>query len=160
MIKDNLQNLIFEAMKSKDEVRLSTLKMLSSALNYERIAKMHELTEEEELVVVAREAKKRKEAIDAYGAAKGKSTNSSISMEDRIAREQKELNSLEEFLPEQLSDEDLDKIVTEAISQMNVSTIAEMGKVIGAVKSKVGATADGARIAQIVKSKLTRLLND
>lgn len=155
MIKDNLQSLIFEAMKSKDEIRLSTLKMLSSALNYERIAKMHELTAEEELVVVAREVKKRKEAIDAYGLAKGKATNSAVSMEDRIAKEEKELEVLEEFLPKQLTDEDLEKIITETILRMNVTTIAEMGKVIGSVKSKVGATADGARIAQVVKSKLT-----
>lgn len=70
MIADTITQKIGEALKAHDEIRLSTLRMLSSALNYEFIAKQHKLSEEEELVVVRREAKKRKEAIEAYEKAK------------------------------------------------------------------------------------------
>ena len=66
MIADSIGKQIQEAMKAHDEIRLSTLRMLLSALNYEKIAKQHELSSDEEITVVQREAKKRKDAIDAY----------------------------------------------------------------------------------------------
>ena len=66
MIADTITQKIGEVMKAKDEIRLSTLRMLSSALNYEKIDKQHTLSEEEELEVVRREAKKRRDAIEAY----------------------------------------------------------------------------------------------
>ena len=66
MISDTITQKIAEAMKKRDEIRLSTLRLLSSALNYEKIAKQHDLSEEEELGVVRREAKKRKDAVEAY----------------------------------------------------------------------------------------------
>lgn len=90
MISDTISQKIAEAMKARDEIRLSTLRLLSSALNYERIAKQHELSEEEELQVVRKEAKKRKDAIEAYKKAEAF---------DRADKESKELVILEEFLP-------------------------------------------------------------
>src|SRR5690554_5743332 len=102
MITQSLQKQIADAMKSRDEIRLSTLRLLISALNYEKIAKQHELSEEEELAVVAREAKKRKDAIEAYEKAGAK---------DRAEKEKKELEVLQEFLPEQLSDSQLEEMV-------------------------------------------------
>jgi uncharacterized protein YqeY len=146
MIVDTINQKIAEALKAKDEIRLSTLRLLSSALNYEFIAKQHKLSQEEELVVVGREAKRRKDAIEAYekaGAA------------DRAEREKKELAILEEYLPEQMSDEELVKVVEEAIAQTGAKAISDMGKVMGAVMAKVQGRADGGRVSLLVKTKLS-----
>jgi uncharacterized protein YqeY len=133
-------------MKAKDEVRLATLKLLSSELHNEWIAKQHNLSEEEELVVVRREVKKRKDAVDSY---------EKVGRPDRAETEKAEMAILEEFLPAQMSDEELNQLISESINQLSVTGMAEMGKVIGAVKAKAVARADGARIANMVKEKLS-----
>lgn len=132
-------------MKARDEIRLSTLRLLSSALNYEFIAKQHVLSEEEELSVVRREAKKRKEAIEAYEKAGAL---------ERAEKEKKEMAILEEYLPAQISDEELVKIVDAAIEEIGRAAMADMGKVMGVVMSKVGGAADGGRVSKMVSEKL------
>lgn len=146
MITDTITQKIGEALKAHDEIRLSTLRLLSSALNYEFIAKQHKLSEDEELVVVRREAKKRKEAIEAYERAGYK---------DRAEKEAKELSILQEYLPPEVSDEELNQLVVESINQIGAKTIADLGKVIGLVKAKTKGAADGAVIANMVRSKLS-----
>jgi len=157
MITDTITKQIGEAMKAHDEVRLSTLRMLSSALNYEFIAKQHKLSAEEELVAVRREAKKRKDAIEALRQAQGKLTTSGSDMSDRIKKEQGELKILEEYLPKQMADKELEKLVDRVIADMGLprEASAEWGKVIGAVMAKAKGQADGARVAALVKEKLT-----
>lgn len=165
MIRDTITQKIADALKAHDEIRLSTLRMLSSAFNYEKIAKQHELSEDEELNVVKKEAKKRTDAIDALKAAQGKQTTASPQeISDRIVKEQTELSILKEYLPEEMNDEELSKLVNEAIDEYkkdlpadatHQSLQAGMGKVIGAVKAKAGMRADGAKIAALVKSKLS-----
>lgn len=144
MIADKLQQMIGEALKAHDEVRLSTLRLLSSAFNYEFIAKQHKLDELEEMAVIQKEAKKRKEAIEAYKKA---------GATDRAEKEAQELKVLQEFLPPEISDEQLAKLVEETIKTVGVKSIADMGKVIGAVKGKAP-SADGAKIVELVKAKL------
>jgi len=145
MIVQSINQKIQEAMKARDDIRVSTLRLLSSAFNYDRIAKQHELTEEEELAVVRREAKKRVEAIEAYEKAK---------VQEKADREKKELTILEEFLPQQMGDEELTKVVDEAISLVGASSIADMGKVMGEVMGKTAGRADGGRVSQLVKKRL------
>jgi len=145
MIADTITQKIGEALKAKQEIRLSTLRLLSSALNYEFIAKQHKLDEQEEIVVVRKEAKKRKEAIEAYEKA---------GATDRAQKEQKELEILQEFLPPEMSEEELEKIVTETILKTNASSISDMGKVIGIVMGKVKGTVEGSRVSLLVKEKL------
>jgi len=155
MIADTITQKIGEALKSHDEIRLSTLRMLSSAFNYEKIAKQHELTEEEELVVVRKEAKKRKDALEALSSAQGKlSTSSPEHLVERIAQEEQELAILKEYLPVEMSDEELQKFVDEAIKEMGAVGLKEMGKVIAGVMAKAKGKADGGRVAQLVKDKL------
>ena len=144
MITPSLQEKIGVAMKAHDEVRVSTLRLLLSAFNHEQIAKQHELTEEEELAVIRREAKKRKEAIEMY---------KNAGAVDRAAKEAAELEILGEYLPPDMSDEELVKLVADAIIQIKPSGMADMGKVIGLVKSRAP-DADGGKIAQLVKEKL------
>ena len=154
MITDTITQKIGEALKAHDEIRLSTLRLLSSAFNYEFIAKQHKLSEDEELVVVRKEAKKRKEAIEALRQAQGKRTSSGGDMSDRIKKEEVELKILQEYLPPEISDEELSKIIDEVINEMRPTSLVEMGKVIGAVKAKTGGNAEGSKIAGMVKSKL------
>lgn len=140
----SLQNMIGEAMKAHDEVRLSTLRLLSSAFNYERIEKQHDLSEEEELAVIRKQAKQRRDSIEAYKKAGD---------EDRAAREENELKILQEFLPPEMGDAELNTLIDEAIAHTGAKTIAEMGKVIGFVKGKAP-TVEGGKVADLVKQKL------
>lgn len=147
MIADNIQKLITDAMKARNEIELSTYRMLSSALNYEKIAKQHELSEEEELGVVRSEAKKRKDAIEAYEKA---------GQTDRAEKEKKELSYLEAFLPAQMSDSDLEKLVDEAIATSGANSVSDMGRVIGMVMAKAKGLADGSRVSGMVKARLSK----
>lgn len=145
MIAQDLQKMIGEAMKARDAVRLSTLRMLSSAFNYEKIEKQHDLTDEEELAVIRKQAKQRKDSIEAY-----KKAGSS----DRAASEEAELKILQEFLPPEMDEGELKKLVDEAVATTGAKSMADMGRVIGMVKSKAP-TAEGGKIAELVKSKLS-----
>ena len=107
MISEKVKKQIIEAMKAKDEIRLSTLKLLSSGLYNAQIKKREELSEEEELEVVRREAKQRKDAIEVYEKAGAK---------DRAEKEKIELQILQEYLPKNLSDVLFGKIVVAGIS--------------------------------------------
>ena len=152
MISDNIQEQIAQALKARDEVRLSTLRMLASALNYEKIDTQHELSGEEELVVVKREAKKRHDAIEALRQASGKSTSSDQTrMDEKLAREIKELKILQGYLPEQLGDEKIKALVDEAILAVG----KDFGKVMGTVMSRVKGRSDGNTVSKIVKEKLS-----
>lgn len=152
MIAQNLQKLIGDAMKAHDTVRLSTLKLLSSAFNYERIdkrslssdGKQHDLSDEEELVVIRKQAKQRKDSIDAYEKA-GRS--------DLAESEKAELTILQEFLPPEMGEEELNQLINDSINQLGAKTIADIGKVIGAVKAKAP-NVEGGKVAELVKSKL------
>jgi len=146
MITDTINSKIANALKAKDEIRLSTLRLLSSALNYEFIEKQHKLSEQEEIVVVRKEAKKRKEAIEAYRNAGAL---------DRAEKEEKELRILEEFLPPEMPEEELKKLIDEAISQTNASLISDMGKVIGMVMGKAQGKIEGSKVSELVKKRLT-----
>src|SRR3989338_3599138 len=139
MIANKLQAMIGEAMKAKDEVRVSTLRLLSSAFNYEKIERRHELTESEEEGVIRKEAKKRKDAVDIYKKA---------GVNDRAEKEQKELEILQELLPPEMGEEEIRKIVDEVMTPG-----MQIGQIIGAVKAKAP-SADGAKVAEIVRSKL------
>ena len=145
MILDTINKQIVEAMKAKDEIRLSTLKLLLSALHNAKIDKRGDLTEEEELEIVRREAKKRKDAIEAYKKA---------GATDRAEKEEKELAILQEFLPKELPDEEVSKLVDEAITTTSANSMQDMGKVIGAVMAKAKGRADGKKVAEMAKRKL------
>jgi hypothetical protein len=144
MIADKLQSMIGEAMKAHDEVRVSTLRLLSSAFNYEKIEKRHDLTEDEETNVIRKQVKQRKDSIEAYKKA---------GADDRADKEQKEIEILQVFLPPEMDEAEIVKLVDESIKELGASSMDDMGKVIGAVKAKAP-SADGGRIAELVRGKL------
>lgn len=145
MIWQNITKMIGDAMKAHDDVRLSTLRMLSSEFNYEKIRLQHELTELDEIAVIRKEVKKRKDAIEAYTKA---------GAVDRVELEGKELAILQEFLPPDISEEELVKIVDASIAEVGASSMADMGKVIALVKTKSPGV-EGGIVANLVKSKLS-----
>ena len=131
-------------MKAHDGVRLSTLRMLSSEFNYEKIRLQKELEESDEEKVIRKEVRKRKDAIEAFAKA---------GAVDRVELETKELNILQEFLPPGVSPEEVIKLIEDSIKEIDAKSIADMGKVIALVKSKSSGV-DGATVAQIVREKL------
>ncbi len=135
------------AMKAKDKERLSTIRMLKSALQTEQINKGDELTEEEELTVLAREKKQRVESLSEFKSAGRK---------DLIDKLDKEISIVDHYLPEQLSEDEIRKIVQDAIAQTQASSMKDMGKVMGALMPKTKGKADGALVSSIVKEELNK----
>ena len=164
MISETLKKQIVDAMKAKDEVRISTLKLLSAALTNAEIAKRakvgadpkaFKLTEGEELAVVQKEAKQRRDSIEAFRQAQGKLPGRSADIKERIEKEKKELEILQEYLPQELSEEKLTALIDEVISATGAENIKDMGRVIGQVMSKAKGGADGKKVAEMVKRKLS-----
>lgn len=145
MISDTINQKIADAMRARNDVALRTLRMLSSALNYERIAKQKDFSEKDEIVVVRREVKKRQEAIEAYKKA---------GAEVRASEEEKEMKFLQEFLPPEMPREELNRIVDEAIAQTGAKVISDMGRVMGIVIPKVSGRIDNGEVAALIKTKL------
>ena len=146
MLKDKLNADIKTALLSGDKARVEVLKSLKSAVQYEEVAlKVREagLSDEQTLSVFAREAKKRAESADMYQ--KG-------GQAERAQTELGEKAIIDEYLPKQLGDAELETVVAEVIAGLGDNP--QMGQVIGQVRAKVGQTADGARIAALVKQKL------
>lgn len=146
LINQEINTKIKEAMKARDKVRLSTLKMLSSALHNAEIDKGDELTSEEELSIVRKEAKKRGDAAESYKQA-GRG--------ELAKNEQAELDVLQDFLPAELSDDELEKIVKEAISNANAESVSDMGSVMALAMDKMAGRADGKRVSELVKQELS-----
>ena len=137
------------AMLARDTFKVGVLRDLKSAFLYEEVAKKKRdegLSSDEILTVIAREVKKRDDAIEIYASAGDK---------EREQKETDEREILATYLPEQMTDENLREIV-EGILSVGNFTIKDMGRVIGDIKKEVGATADGARIAAIVKEALSQ----
>ncbi|GAA2709484.1 MULTISPECIES: GatB/YqeY domain-containing protein [Streptomyces] len=149
-LKSRLQDDLTTAIKARDELRASTLRLTLSAIGYEETAgkQARELSDDEVLKVIVREAKKRKEAAEAFD--KGGRAESA-------ERERAEGEVLASYLPEQLSDEELDAIVAEAVAEAAAAGAEgpkAMGAVMKIVKPKVGDRAEGGRVAAAVKRHL------
>lgn len=146
MIKDQLQGKINEALKSGDALKTSTYRMLLSALKYEEIAKQHELSDEEEIVVIKRQVKQREEAREAYEKA---------GRVESAEKEKKEAEVLGEFLPEQISREEIERLSDEVIEGIGDVGPQDFGKVMQAVMAKLKGQADGKIVSEIVRNRLS-----
>ena len=144
-ILDRLNGDLALAQKARDGVAVSTLRFLISGLHNAAIANGQELTEEELVAGIGKEAKKHKESIDAFGKA-GRT--------DLVDKETKELEVLQRYLPAMLTDEELEKKVDEAIASVGATTAADFGKVMSIVLSGAGPSVDGATVSAIVRRKL------
>ncbi len=145
MLINKIQDDLKLAMIARDEVKVLTLRLLLSEIKNSQIAKGVELSDEDILTTLQKEIKKRVEA--AVGFRLGE-------REDAAVKEEAEASVLKEYLPQQLSDEELTKIVQETINEVGAKTVSDMGRVIGLVMGKVKGQSDGGRVSGIVKSLL------
>lgn len=133
------------AIRARDELRVSTLRLVLSALRSEEKDGQRALGPDEELKILQRERKRRAEAADAYREA---------GRVDQAERELAELALIEELMPAQLDDNELEELVSEAISAVGAVAPGDLGQVMSQVMPKVSGRADGARVSALVRARL------
>lgn len=149
-IQQKIEADIKAAMLGGDKTKVEILRGLKTALQYEAVsagAKDSGLSQEQVQKVLAREAKKRADAIELYEKA---------NEPERAATEKSEKAVIDGYLPEQVSEAEINTVVEEEIAKIDNPTTANMGQIIGAVKAKFGASADGGTIARIVRENLPK----
>ena len=146
-LKQQLQSDLTTAMRARDQVAAGSLRMALAAVTTEEVAgKEHrDLTDDDVQKVLAREAKKRREASEAFAGA---------DRPELAAKEDAELAVLETYLPKQLSDDELSSIVTDAVTASGATGMAQMGPAMKAANAAVAGRAEGGRVAAIVKRTL------
>ena len=140
-----LQTEMKNSLKSKNRDRLSVIRMLISEIKKEQIDKKRELSDDEIMAIIHRYAKQRRDAIEQYKKA---------GREDLVEKEEKELNIVLEFLPKQLTEEELETIIDKVIKNINAKSIKDMGKAMKVVMAEVKGKADGSKVNELVRKKL------
>jgi hypothetical protein len=148
MTKQQLRDELKQSMLAKDSEKTSTLRMVISALGYYEIEKGgagYEATEEDVETVLQKQAKQRRDSIEQFKAG---------GRDELAEKETKELELLENYLPKQMGEEEIKKLVDEAVAQTGAANASDMGKVMGALMPKVKGKADGGLVSRLVKEKL------
>ncbi|MBB1109417.1 GatB/YqeY domain-containing protein [Limosilactobacillus sp. pH52_RY] len=135
------------AMKNRDKETLNVVRMLKAAVQNEQIELGHDLSTNEEITVMAREYKQRKESLEEFEKA---------GREDLINQAKNELAIVEKYMPKQLSKDEVTKIVKKVIDELNASSMKNFGQVMGAVMPRVQGQADGKVVNQVVKEQLSK----
>ncbi|WP_105956103.1 GatB/YqeY domain-containing protein [Apilactobacillus quenuiae] len=144
-ISSSINNDLKNAMKSHDKVGLTVIRMIKTDLMNEKIKLGHDLSEDEELTVISREVKQHKESISDFKKA---------NRDDLVETQESEMKVLEKYAPKQLSQTEIDEIVSETIKSVGASNMSDFGKVMGAVMPKVKGKADGSLVQKSVKNNL------
>ena len=137
---------LLEAMKSGDEKLRDILRYLKNAIQKKEIDTRTELSEQDIIAIIAKEIKSRKESIEQF--LKGE-------REDLADKEKHEIEVLTKYLPEQISLEEVENIISKAIEETGAKTMTDMGKVMGKIVSQVQGKFDNSKISEIVRSKLS-----
>lgn len=145
-VESRIESDMKSAMKAGERIRVSTLRQLRSQLQYARMEEGESWAEESALAVLTKAAKMRHESILQYE--KGNRA-------DLVAREREELKIIEEYLPERLSDAEIDSIIDRCIAETGASNPGDMGKVMGVVMPKLRGRADGQVVSARVRQKLS-----
>ena len=140
-IEDELK----DAMRARDAERRDALRLILNSLKNSEKELRRPLSEEEELQVLQRERKRRVEAADAFR---------SGGREEQAAAEERELDVLEEFMPEPLSEDEIEEIVDDVIAEVGATRLADLGRVMADVMPQIAGRADGSQVSQIVREKL------
>jgi uncharacterized protein len=141
----HIEQEVKDAMRARDNERRDALRLILSSLKSAEKELLRPLSEDEELQVLQRERKKRTEAADAFHAA-GRT--------EQAQKEEGELAILEEFMPEPLDEEDLERIVDDAIAENKATSMRDMGRVMADVMPQIAGRADGSAVSQLVREKL------
>ena len=147
-LKEELLKQLKSAMQTKDMIKKDTITMLRAAILQIEKDTQKELSEDDMLAIVAKEVKKRRESLPEYEKA---------GRQDIVDNLNKEIAILEVYMPEQLSEADIRKIVIETIAEVGATSPKDMGKVMQGVRAKTAAQADGKVVSQIVKEELNNL---
>ena len=148
-LKSKLQSDLNDAIKSRNTVVAETIRMVLAAITNEEVAgkEKKELSDAEVITVLTREAKKRREAAEAFEQG-GRA--------DKASTERAEGEVIAGYLPEQLSEAEINNLISETIAAVGASGPSDMGKVMGALKAKVAGKADGALVSSLVKAALNK----
>jgi uncharacterized protein YqeY len=148
-LKEKLQSDLTDAIRSKDGVKSGTIRMLLAAITNEEVAgkSAKVLSDAEVVTVLSREAKKRREAVEAYTNAK---------RDDLANKEKEESAVIALYLPEQLSEADIKKLIMDAIAETNASGPSGMGLVMKVLQPKIAGKADGGLVSKLVKAALSQ----
>ena len=147
-MKQNLLNDLVAAMKSQDKETLSVLRMVKGAIQLEEINKKSELSDEDFIGVVSKQIKTRKESIAEFEKA-GRT--------DLVEQTKREIEILNKYMPEQLSEEEVLKVIDEAFNTVNPQVQSDMGKLMGFVTPKLKGKADMSFVSKTIKEKLANL---
>ncbi|MBN6888921.1 uncharacterized protein ACUXCC_003786 [Cytobacillus horneckiae] len=135
-----------QAMRNKEKEKLTVIRMIKASLQNESIKQGKDLTEDQELTVLSREVKQRKDSLHEFNKA---------GREDLVEKIRTELQYVELYMPEQLSEEEVSQIVQQTIQETGASSKADMGKVMSAVMPKLKGKADGSLINKLVQQHLS-----
>ncbi len=147
MLIEKIEMDLKNALKSKDQLRVSTLRLLKSAIGYLAIEKKDDLKDDDVISVIKKQVKQRKDSIEGFK--KG-------NREDLAQKEHSELEILKVYLPEEITPEALSAIIDEAINETGASRPKDMGMVMKAVMAKTKGSADGKAVSSIVNEKLNK----
>jgi hypothetical protein len=145
-ILDQLNDDMKAAMKAKDKDRLTTIRMIKSTIQNEEIAKGSTLDADEELAILSREKKQRLESLEEFKKA---------NRDDLVEKIEAELEVVDQYLPQQLTDDEVKQIVQETIDEVGAESMKDMGRVMSAVMPKVKGRTDGGKVNQLVKEILS-----
>jgi uncharacterized protein len=142
---EKIEGDLKEAMRARDELRTGTLRLTLAALRSSEKELGRPLKDDEELQVLQRERKRRTEAAEAFRDA-GRA--------EQASQEERELEVIEEFMPEPLAEEELERIVDDAIAETGATSLRDLGRVMADVMPQVAGRADGSTVSQLVREKL------
>ena len=142
LISDDMKTF----MRAKDTARLGAIRLLQASIKQKEVDERIELNDDQILTVIQKMLKQRKDSIEAYQQA---------NRQDLIDQEQLEIEVLTKYMPEPLSDEDINQFIEEAIATIGAADMKDMGKVVGVLKSKVAGRADMGEVSKLVRQKLS-----
>jgi uncharacterized protein len=146
-IQEKIQTQMADAMRSKDQLRLSVLRMMKTAVKNKEVDKMKPLDENEVLAVLSTLVKQRKDSVEQFR---------NGGREELAQKEEAEIKIIEEYLPAAASEEDIRKAIDDAVRETSAASMKDMGKVMKAALARLaGKSADGSRVSQMVKEKLS-----
>ncbi len=145
-LTDDVVKDMTTAMKAQDKFNLSVLRMLKTALQNEKINLKHDLSDDEAITVIKRQVKQRKDSITEY-AKYGKT--------EEVDKLNKEIECLSKYLPEELSEEQINKVLDEVFAELKPESIKEMGKVMKEATTRLGSAADMSLVSSLVKQRLS-----
>jgi hypothetical protein len=147
-MKERILEDLKNAMKAQDKQKLAVIRMVKGAISLEEINTKKELNDDDIIGIIAKQIKTRKESIVDFE--KG-------ARQDLIDQTNEEIKILEEYMPEQLSEEEIEKVITEIMNEVNPTGMSDMGKIMKEASSKLKGKADMSFVSKIIKEKLNQI---